>query len=87
MLTHREKRMPISRGLVTRAVTAITVQNSRITLKAVKVTRKLVVVLLKVKTMAKIKGCAISVNRRIIGSIIVLHVEVKRLVQVRPKRR
>jgi hypothetical protein len=44
----------------------ITVQTSRITLKAVKVTRKLVAVLLKVKTMAKIKGCAIFVNRRII---------------------
>jgi hypothetical protein len=87
MLTHREKRMPIIRGRVTRAVTALAAQTNRITLKAVKVTRKLVALLLKVKTVAKIKGCAISVNRRIDGSIIVLHVEVKRLAQARPKRR
>jgi hypothetical protein len=39
------------------------------------------------KNGGKNKGLAISVNRRIIGSIIVLHVEVKRLVQARPKRR
>jgi hypothetical protein len=87
MLTHREKRMPIIRERVTRAVTAITGQTSPITLKAVEVTRKLVAVLPKLKPVAKIEGCVISVNRRIIGSIIVLHVEVKRLVQARPKRR